>query len=492
MSEVKTAATLSVEEKNIDDSSLDQEKWYDKSWLPFFPAYSQGLSQILILSFVFFLTPGLFNALSGLGGAGLSDIKLADNSNVALNSTFATIGFFSGAICNTIGPKWSLTFGASGYCIYVASLLCYFHIQERASGFVIFAGAWLGVTAACLWAAQGSIIMSYPTEATKGRFFGIFWTIFNVGAVIGSIVPLAYNIDSKGSAVNDKTYIVILVLMAFGCAVTAFMLPVSKVRKADGTRVIYQKSTSIKTELLELFLTIKKEPFILLMFPMFFASNWFYTYQMSDFNAGRFNIRTRSLNSLLYWGMQMAGALLLGVVLDLKFFSRKNRAFIGWAIIFVISMAIWGGGYAFQKQFTREDMLTITPMDFKDKEYIGPMFLYMFYAFLDASFQTFIVWVLGCLSNSSRKTAIYAGYYKGIQSAGAAIAYRLDSLSTPYMSMFGSSWGIIIGALLIMLPLLYFKVENHTDLEVDLKDIDQTEHDIIPISSPTQTFPAIR
>ena len=214
------------------------------------------------------------------------------------------------------------------------------------------------------------------------------------------------------------------------------------------------------------------------MFPMFFASNWFYTYQFNDFNAGRFNVRTRSLNSLLYWFSQMIGALFIGSILDLKYFTRANRARIGWFIIFVLGMGIWGGGLKFQQQFTRKDVTIqapateprLAPIDFKDGGYIGPMFLYIFYGVYDAIFQSFILWTLGALSNNPKKTALYAGFYKGIQSAGAAIAWRLDALETPYMDMFASSWGLVHGSLVIAAPLVLFKITNHTEAEEDGMD----------------------
>lgn len=75
--------------------------------------------------------------------------------------------------------------------------------------FLIFAGAMLGITAALLWSAQGSIMMSYPLEKDKGKAFGIFWAIFQFGSFIGAVIALAINIRSgKLSAVSTSTYIV--------------------------------------------------------------------------------------------------------------------------------------------------------------------------------------------------------------------------------------------------------------------------------------------
>jgi hypothetical protein len=46
---------------------------------------------------------------------------------------------------------------------------------------------------------------------------------------------------------------------------------------------------------------------------------------------------------------------------------------------------------------------------------------------------------MGALSNSGRKAANLTGFYKGIQSAGAAVFWRLDGLKTPYNTMFGAT-----------------------------------------------------
>ena len=46
---------------------------------------------------------------------------------------------------------------------------------------------------------------------------------------------------------------------------------------------------------------------------------------------------------------------------------------------------------------------------------------------------------MGALSNSGRKAANLTGFYKGIQSAGAAVFWRLDGLKTPFNTMFGAT-----------------------------------------------------
>lgn len=57
--------------------------------------YASPVAQLIIVAFVCFLCPGMFNALSGMGGGGQVDHTAADNANVALYSTFAVVGKLS-------------------------------------------------------------------------------------------------------------------------------------------------------------------------------------------------------------------------------------------------------------------------------------------------------------------------------------------------------------------------------------------------------------
>jgi MFS family permease len=73
-----------------------------------------------------------------------------------------------------------------GYSIYAISLLVSVHADVF--GFNIFAGVFQGICAGLLWTAQGTIMVSYPPESQKGMYFAWFWGIFNLGAVVGSLV----------------------------------------------------------------------------------------------------------------------------------------------------------------------------------------------------------------------------------------------------------------------------------------------------------------
>src|SRR5579862_1096337 len=67
-----------------------------------------------------------------------------------------------------------------------------------------------------------------------------------------------------------------------------------------------------RSEFKGLFITLKTDTYIVLLFPLFWASNWFYTYQFNDFNQYYFNIRTRAFNNLFYWHNSLKSNLTLG------------------------------------------------------------------------------------------------------------------------------------------------------------------------------------
>jgi MFS family permease len=421
----------------------------------------------------------MFNALSGLGGGGQVNAKDSNKGAIALYTTFSVVGFFAGTITNRLGTKLTLSFGGLGYCIYASALLCYNHTQS--SGFLIFAGTLLGACAGLLWCAQGAVMMSYPGEGSKGKYISWFWMIFNLGAVIGSLIPLSQNLHSTAGKITDGTYVGFIVLMALGAVLAWFMVDSKNVERSDGSHVIVMKQPSWSSELLGLLQCLRTDYYIIAFFPMFLASNWFYTYQFNDVNLAKFDVRTRALNNTLYWTAQIVGAYIFGYALDFKGLRRTVRAKVALVVLFLVTMAIWGGGYAFQRGFTRDSQALddADKYDFTSHGYIGPMFLYFFYGFFDAAWQTCVYWFMGSLTNNSRKLANFAGFYKGIQSAGAAIVYGLDNAGISYMSMLASNWGLLAGSLVIAAPVILFKVTDHVSVEQDLKFSDETEDEVI-------------
>lgn len=109
---------------------------------------------------------------------------------------------------------------------------------RQTSGFVIAAGAILGVCAGLLWTAQGSLTLSYATEKTKGRLFALFWMIFNLGGVLGSAIELGLVYHSETNTVGNGVYIVFMTIAAVVSLVPATLVSPDRMIRSDGTRVI--------------------------------------------------------------------------------------------------------------------------------------------------------------------------------------------------------------------------------------------------------------
>lgn len=152
--------------------------------------------------------------------------------------------------------------------------------------------------------------------------------------------------------------------------------------------------------------------------------------QQGALNAKRFNGRTRALNALLVGLGAICGAIVIGFLVDKLPAKRRTRGWIGIAFTAALTILVWGGGLAFQVQFKRTD--PSPEWDWTDPEARGPMALVFSYQFYDAVFQGLAYYIMGLFSNDPWKLARITGVYKGVQSAGGAIAFGLDSVSTPF------------------------------------------------------------
>ena len=83
-----------VEEKK--DYTSDSEQIIHERPTGLKGVYYNPYTQVIMLGFVCFMGPGLFNALSGLGGGGQLDATTSANANSALYATFAVAAFFAG------------------------------------------------------------------------------------------------------------------------------------------------------------------------------------------------------------------------------------------------------------------------------------------------------------------------------------------------------------------------------------------------------------
>ncbi|KAE8697216.1 UNC93-like protein 1 [Hibiscus syriacus] len=420
--------------------------------------YNSPLVQVSLIGLVCFCCPGMFNALSGMGGGGQVKTTVANNANTALYTTFAFFGILGGSVYNIFGPKITLAMGCSTYVLYAGSFLYYNHYHDQT--FAIIAGAVLGIGAGFLWAGQGAIMTSYPTAGRKGIYISLFWTIFNLGGVMGGLIPFFLNYHREDSeTVNDGTYIAFMCIMSTGALISLAILSPARVVRDDGTRCTNIKYSNVATEAIEI-LKLFRNRKLQFIIPAACASNFFYTYQFNDVNGLMFNLRTRGLNNVFYWGSQMIGSVGIGYILDFSFKSRRTRGLVGVGVVTVLGTAIWAGGLANQLNYSFDK--PPKRLDFKRSgtDFAKPFVLYFCYGLLDAMFQSLVYWTIGALADNSEVLSRYVGFYKGVQSAGAAVAWQVDKNKVPLLNQLIVNWGLTTLSYPLLALLVYKEVKD--------------------------------
>lgn len=288
--------------------------------------------------------------------------------------------------------------------------------------------------------------------------------------------------------------------MVAGVLLGVFIVNPSLVTKEDGTKVKIAKQKSVGEEL-KAVLSVITDYNMIRLFPIFFSSNFFYTYVFNAFNGALFTVRTRGFNSAFFWMAQMFGSVLFAKVVDVpKNITRSiyNRAWRGYALVFVVVTISWAIGLYLQLGF-RGGYVNVTDLadeaiiDFQDKDWVFPFFVMIGYGLADSIIQTFSYWIMSIIAgNDTVLAARYAGYYKGVQSLGAAVAWLLDSnyIMTPARTQLYICVGLFYVSMIPVIPVvvrLKGMVLNHVENDEDLSSsTDEHSPKGTPIIIPEQ------
>jgi hypothetical protein len=91
----------------------------------------------------------------------------------------------------------------------------------------------------------------------------------------------------------------------------------------------------------------------------------------------------------------------------------------------------------------------------------------------DAAYQGLAYYTMSTMSNDPFKLARMAGYYKGAQSAGAAVSYGMDAVKTAFLGEILISWLMLLLSLPLCALVLWHTRETNYDIEetVHIEDI---------------------
>merc|ERR1719482_2268589 len=320
----------------------------------------------------------------------------------------------------------TLFLGSLGYAAYVVALLL-FSRGAASSWVVILAGGFNGVGAGLLWTAQGTLIMSYPTQELTGSYVAVFWVIFNSGAVVGGLVSFALNYHSAASAASPGTFLAFLSIMLMGSILCGVMSPLNRVARADGSEVRLPP-TAVGAEIAAM-ARLFSDRRMLALLPLFVYSNFFYAYQFTAYNSTLFNARTQGLNNAAYWSAQMIGAVVVGRYLDSMANSPQRRGGRAFAVIALAILGSWALGVIANRAYGLDGH--VKPLDFTHGGWLVAFAVYVFWGFCDAFIQCWVYWFLSQLDNSPDALARFAGFYKRVQSAGGAVGWVLSATLLP-------------------------------------------------------------
>jgi hypothetical protein len=72
-----------------------------------------------------------------------------------------------------------------------------------------------------------------------------------------------------------------MILTGMGSIIPLLMADPDKMIRTDGSKVTTPRQPSWRTEIYGLYVALRTDPMIVFLFPMFLASNWFYTWRRS-------------------------------------------------------------------------------------------------------------------------------------------------------------------------------------------------------------------
>ncbi|KAF4345823.1 major facilitator superfamily transporter [Fusarium beomiforme] len=404
----------------IDGEVLDAE--IDHAYLnasKFTKFYRSVLFQMVLLGLLSCVGPAMSDAISNLGGGGLSTPYLANLATSVNYAAGCLLTLFGGPLINKFGIKWSCIIAAVG--MPLSGSAYYVCAKYRINWYLICAKMVTGFTYGFLYVAESTAMLSYPLANDRGFYLGIWSAMRNSGSVIGGAINFSNNHkDSKAGGVAWSTY---LVFIAFECTgiIWAFLLsPSSRVRRSDSTRVPTSSGASWKQELTALLKHLQRKKTWFMALPAFYS--FFCGGTMGTYLSLHFSVRARALSSFVYLLVMAYGKLL-----DRSSWSQPKRAWISF-VCWVIPQAaafIWIGiEYA---KFGGGKLEHALDYGTNTRRWAEAYLPYLIMSSFSYVCQLSLYWILGTFSTDAGSSARSGGLLRAFETAGQAVSYAINS-----------------------------------------------------------------
>ncbi|KAF5578300.1 major facilitator superfamily transporter [Fusarium pseudoanthophilum] len=357
--------------------------------------YRSVLFQMILLGLLSCVGPAMSDAISNLGGGGLSTPYLA-NLATSLNYTAGCLlTLFGGPLINKFGIKWSCIIAAVG--MPLSGSAYYVCAKYRINWYLIFAKILTGFTYGFLYVAESTAMLSYPLANDRGFYLGVWSAMRNSGSVIGGAINFSNNhSDSKAGGVAWSTY---LVFIAFDESDVSTALKYPCPREVAGSKSLLPCGSIYSAERIETWL---------MALPAFYS--FFCGGTMGTYLSLHFSVRARALSSLLLPTLSIIEVVAFGKLLDRTRWSQTKRAWISFACWLIPQAAcfIWIGiEYAKFGGGKLENALDY-------ETYVCQLSLY---------------WILGTFSTDAGSSARSGGLLRAFETAGQTVSYAINSHS---------------------------------------------------------------
>ncbi|OBT81517.1 hypothetical protein VE02_09755 [Pseudogymnoascus sp. 03VT05] len=386
--------------------------------------YRSVLFQMILFGALSFVGPAMSDAISNLGGGGLSTPFLA-NLATSLN---AASGFFvalcGGPLINKLGIRWAcvlagvaMPLAGSGYYVSARWGVDWYLLVSRVVG---------GVFDGFLYVAETTAMLSYPDQNDRGLFLectGVIW---------------------------------------------AFMLsPTSKVRHRDGSKAATSTDISWGAEFKALWKHLQNRKTWLMFFPAFYS--FFYGGTLGTYLGLHFSVRARALSSLITPTVTIPMVVAYGRLMDQQRWSQMHRAWIGVLIWLIpqVGCFIWIG-IEYSKFGTEKAALDYVLNTRQWAEAYLPYLLIFTTGYLT---QLSLYWILGTFSTDVKSSARTGGLFRAFETLGQAVSYAINSnaAADPRVALYVNC-GLLVAVVPCLVVLVGMVPERPVGFDVDVDE----------------------
>ncbi|ORY55150.1 major facilitator superfamily domain-containing protein [Leucosporidium creatinivorum] len=425
------AATV-AELDSSTDGTVYKTHWFRSSY---FQAFVLGLAS--------FCCPGIWGAMANLGAGGLQS---ASTGNAATAVTFALMVFtclLGSPLLGKFGPRICLILGTYGYAPYAAGLYC--NSKFGTQWGVIFGAACCGLSAGIFWATEGTCIATYPEPERRGRAIALWFSINQLGSVLGGAVNLALNVKlNKIGGISVNTYAVFIAIQCLGPGVALLLSNPSQVQRKDGRKPLITTNKLGFFGELKATVSLWKRPTNWILGVLFFMTQWG-SGSTGYYLATYFTVRSRALSSLCTALLSQSLIYALGAWSDNTRFSVRFRATTTAAVLMVGLGYSWIHFLVNQYDYSRREVAPVFDWS-QGGIWFGAWFPVVAQSLFSQLLYNWLYWVVAFLATGEEQGRQVATM-RSVESLSSTLTYGVSAAAIPHINLVGASLAIYISGI---------------------------------------------